>query len=110
MDSYLREKRRRRIRARLKGTAERPRASVWRGTRSISVQLVDDVRGHTLLSFRTAGGGEGKLKAAGVLGEEVGKKALEAGVKEVLFDRGGYAYHGRVKAVAEGMRKAGLRL
>lgn len=110
MDSYLREKRRRRIRARLKGTAGRPRASVWRGTRSISVQLVDDINGHTLLSFRRTGGKEGKLKAAGVLGEEVGKKALKVGIKEVLFDRGGYAYHGRVKAVAEGMRKAGLNL
>lgn len=110
MDSYLREKRRRRIRARLKGTSRRPRASVWRGTRSISVQLVDDRKGRTLLSFRRTGGRGGKVKAAGILGEEAGKKAREAGIKEVLFDRGGYVYHGRVKAVADGMRKAGLKL
>ncbi|MFH1354096.1 MAG: 50S ribosomal protein L18 [bacterium] len=105
-----RKQRQRRIRARLKGTAERPRASVFRGNSSVSVQLIDDVKGHTLLTVRGAGGKGGKIKKAGEVGKKAGKKAIEMGVKKVVFDRGGYAYHGRVKAVAEGIREAGIKL
>lgn len=110
MDRRLRQKRQRRIRLRIKGTAKQPRVSVWRGAGSISVQLIDDVKGHTLLAVRGEGGQGGKIKKAGEVGKEVGEKAIKMGVKGVVFDRGGYAYHGRVKAMAEGMREAGLEL
>lgn len=105
-----RKRRQRRIRARLVGTAERPRANVFRGANSISVQLIDDQKGHTMLVVREVGSKGGKIKKAGEVGKEVGKRAIAMGVKKVVFDRGGYAYHGRVKAVAESMRKAGLQL
>ena len=102
MDQTLRQKRQRRIRARIQGTKERPRAAVHRSLKYISVQLIDDVSQRTLLSAR------GALKDARTVGEKAAAAAKKAGVKAIAFDRGGYAYHGRVKALAEGMREGGL--
>lgn len=77
---------------------------------SISVQLIDDTRGRTLLAVCGSGGKNSKVDIASALGRDVGQQALAAGIQEVIFDRRGYRYHGRVKAVAEGMREAGLKL
>lgn len=104
MDHNLRSKRKRRIRARIQGTKERPRASVFRSLKYISVQLIDDSTQKTLVQAR------GVLKKAKAVGEELAKIAKKAGVQQVAFDRGGYRYHGRVKALAEGMREGGLTL
>lgn len=109
----LRDRRRRRIRKKIQGTIERPRLSVFRSNKHIYAQIIDDVKGHTLAQASTR---ELKLKASTKTAEaanEVGKalaaKAREAGVGEISFDRGGYLYHGRVKALAEGAREGGLR-
>jgi large subunit ribosomal protein L18 len=111
MKHDLRTKRRRRIRARVVGTAARPRASVFRSRTAISVQLIDDQQGKTLLAVRSAvGTDKNKTEAAGDVGRQVGEAAVSQGISEVVFDRGGYRYHGRVKAVAEGMRAAGVKL
>lgn len=110
MDRKLRQKRQRRIRACVRGTAECPRVSVFRGNSSIGVQLIDDEKGHTVLAVKAEGSKGGKVMTAENVGKQAGKKALEKGIKRVVFDRGGYTYHGRVKAVAEGMREAGLKL
>jgi large subunit ribosomal protein L18 len=99
-----RGKRRVRIRSKIKGTAERPRLSVFRSHKHIYAQLIDDVVGETL----AAASGEGNISAASKVGEELAEKALELGIKEVVFDRGGYKYHGRVKALAEAAREGGL--
>lgn len=110
-----RERRHRRVRVKVSGTAQRPRLSVFRSLRHISAQLVDDVRGHTLAaaSSREAGAqpAEAKLnpkQQAEQVGQALAKRALEGGLKQVVFDRSGYPYHGRVKALADGARKAGL--
>jgi large subunit ribosomal protein L18 len=110
-----RQRRQRRIRANISGTAERPRLNVFRSLNHVYVQVIDDAAGHTLVSASTMEEGllselEGKKKAekAEVVGRVVGERALEAGIRQVVFDRGGYPYHGRIKAVAEGARKAGL--
>jgi len=104
-------KRRRRVRAKVRGTAERPRISVFRSNRGISAQLIDDDNGRTLASvnwtendLRSLTGSALASKAGGVLAE----RAKAAGVETVVFDRGGYQYHGRVKAFADGAREAGL--
>ncbi len=104
-------KRRRRVRAKVRGTAERPRISVFRSNRGISAQLIDDDNGRTLASvnwtesdLRSLTGAAQATKAGGVLAE----RAKAAGVDTVVFDRGGYQYHGRVKAFADGAREAGL--
>ena len=102
-----------RIRKKVSGSVERPRMSVFRSNKQIYVQLVDDLKGHTIVS---ASSREEGISAAGVckidqakkVGDLAAKKALAAGVKKVVFDRGGYLYHGRVKAVAEGAREGGL--
>lgn len=98
-------RRHRRVRVRIKGTTERPRLCVFRSAKSIYVQLIDDSKGTTLLSTKSTA----KIDAASKLGENIAKKALEKGVKEVVFDRAGYAYEGQVKALAEGARKGGLK-
>jgi len=106
-------RRRRRVRAKLHGTAERPRISVFRSNRGIAAQLVDDDRGHTLASVRWTEGelrGLAPLDQARRAGALLAERAREAGVEVALFDRGGYRYHGRVKALAEGARDAGLRI
>ena len=105
-----------RIRKKLSGTKERPRLSIYRGTRSLNAQIIDDVAGKTIFSistldknFKGAGNKGGNVKGAVVLGELIAKKAQELGITVVVFDRGGYVYHGRIKAFAESARKAGLK-
>ena len=101
-----------RVRKKIKGTAERPRLSVYRSNKEIYGQLIDDIAGHTLASFSSRklkdSKGKTKKEVAAVVGEEIGKLAVEAGHKQIVFDRNGYLYHGRVREFAEGARKAGL--
>lgn len=109
-----RKKRHARVRAKLTGTAERPRLNVFRSNQHIYAQVIDDVKGVTLVSASTldkdlALNGTGNIEVATKVGELVAKRAVEKGVKEVVFDRGGYLYHGRVKALAEAAREAGLQ-
>ena len=105
-------KRRRRVRAKIVGTAERPRISVFRSNRGIQAQLIDDVQGHTLAAVNWV---EGDLKALARMeqakraGELLAERAKAAGIEECVFDRGGYRYHGKVKALADGAREGGLR-
>ena len=106
-------RRRRRVRAKVTGTPERPRISVFRSNRGMSAQLVDDVNGRTLAAVTWT---ESDLKSlprmdqARRVGEVLGERAKAAGVESAVFDRGGYQYHGRVKALAEGAREGGLTL
>ena len=110
-----REKRRRRVRKKVSGTASRPRLNVFRSLNHIYAQIVDDVKGITLanassLEPEVKGKLEscGNITAAQAVGEQIAKKALENGINTVVFDRAGYLYHGRVKALAEAARKGGL--
>jgi large subunit ribosomal protein L18 len=102
-----------RIRRVIKGTAERPRLSVFRSNKQISVQLIDDLAGVTIASA-SSGAKEfsslkdNKVNIAKEIGKAIATRATEKGIKTVVFDRGGYLYHGRVKALAEGAREAGL--
>jgi large subunit ribosomal protein L18 len=100
------------IRKRLFGTAERPRMTITKSNRRISVQVIDDSKGHTLVSASTLEKELKNIKAtvegAGKLGEIMGKRLLEKNIKTVVFDRNGYLYHGIVKALADGSRKAGI--
>ena len=99
-----------RIRGRISGTAERPRMTVFRSNKSIYVQLVDDLAGKTLASASSKGIKEGtKTEIAAQVGEAIAKKALELGIAAIVFDRNGYLFHGRVKSLAEGARKGGLK-
>lgn len=106
----LRTRRQRRTRARLHGTATRPRLSVWRGLRSTRAQLIDDDAGRTLWAgtTQTIAGPATKVEAARQLGAAAAKAALARGITRVVFDRGSYRYHGRVQAVADGARAGGL--
>ena len=111
MDTLARQARHRRIRRRLSGTAKRPRVSVHRSAKLISVQVVDDAASQTLLSAKSkVEPGKGKVASAEAVGQLVAKEAQAAGITEVVFDRSGYLYHGRVKAVAEGLRAGGLKV
>jgi large subunit ribosomal protein L18 len=104
-------KRRRRVRAKVRGTAERPRISVFRSNRGIEAQLVDDVAGHTLVSVRWTEPELRDLKKSEQstkAGELLAQRAKAAGIESAVFDRGGYQYHGRVKAFADGVREGGL--
>jgi large subunit ribosomal protein L18 len=106
-------RRRRRVRAKVRGTAERPRLSVFRSNRGIQAQLIDDVRGHTLaaVSWTEPDLKElGRMEQAKRAGELLAQRAKEAGVEVCVFDRGGYRYHGKVRALAEGAREAGLKV
>ncbi len=105
-----RERRKRRVRAKVSGTAERPRVSVFKSNRSIYVQLIDDEAGRTLvgLDLRHSINKPLTVVAANELGQELAKKALESNIKKVVFDRGRNIYHGRVKALADGARQNGL--
>ena len=106
-------KRRRRVRAKVSGTAERPRVSIFRSNRGIHAQLVDDVAGRTLASVVWTEAdlrGLKPMEQAGKAGELLAKRAKAAGVEAALFDRGGYRYHGKVKAFAEGVREGGLKV
>jgi large subunit ribosomal protein L18 len=100
------------IRKRVSGTAERPRMTVTRSNRRLSIQAIDDAKGHTVASVSTLEKDFRDVKAtvagAGQLGEAMGKRLLEKNIKSVVFDRNGYLYHGIVKAMADGARKAGV--
>jgi large subunit ribosomal protein L18 len=105
-------KRRRRVRAKIRGSAERPRISVFRSNRGVFAQLIDDDNGRTLVSVSWT---EPELRDSKPIeqakraGELLGQRATAAGIEEAVFDRGGYQYHGRVRALADGAREAGLR-
>ncbi len=110
-----RKRRHRRVRARISGTAERPRLNVFRSLGHIYAQVIDDVAGHTLVSastidrdLRSEVEDKSKVEAAKMVGTLVAERAQAAGIKTVVFDRGGFRYHGRVKALAEAAREAGL--
>jgi large subunit ribosomal protein L18 len=100
-----------RIRKVVTGTAERPRLSVYRSNKEIYAQLVDDINGVTLATYSThSGKAEGaKIDQANAVGKGIGEVAKSKGIEQVVFDRNGYLYHGRVKALAEGAREAGLK-
>ncbi len=105
---------RRRVRKKIRGTAERPRMSVFRSNKDIYVQLIDDDKGITLAAAssrdKDLAGKEGtKTEKAFMVGEKIAKVALEKGIDKVVFDRGTHIYHGRIKALAEGARKGGLK-
>jgi large subunit ribosomal protein L18 len=107
------KRRHRRVRKLVRGTAERPRLAVFRSNRHISAQVIDDVAGRTLAAASTVeaslrGGATGNKTAAGQVGRLVAERARAAGVSKVVFDRGGFLYHGRVAAVADAAREAGL--
>ncbi|HXK05554.1 MAG TPA: 50S ribosomal protein L18 [Verrucomicrobiae bacterium] len=101
-----------RIRAKLAGNPERPRLAVFRSVQHIYAQVIDDTRGQTLVSASSVDKGArtngGNLAAAKTIGKLVAERAKEKGIKRVVFDRGGYPYHGRVKALADAAREAGL--
>ena len=111
----LRIARHRRLRRRLKGTTERPRLSVFRSLRHISAQIIDDTQHHTLVSassldkdLRPDDNKLTKVELSWLVGASIAKKASEKGISQVVFDRGGYKYHGRVKTLAEAAREEGL--
>ena len=107
-------RRHRRVRGKISGTAERPRLDVFRSARHIYAQVIDDNAGVTLAAASTMDKGfedyGGNIEAAKKVGEAIAKKCLDKGITEVVYDRGGFVYHGRVKALAEGAREAGLKL
>ncbi|NLX61428.1 MAG: 50S ribosomal protein L18 [Tissierellia bacterium] len=112
----LRKKRHRRVRKKINGTPERPRLNIYKSNSHIYAQIINDVDGHTLVAASTLDKElKGKLsstsnkEAARLVGELIGKRALEKGIEKVVFDRSGYIYHGRVKELAEGAREAGLK-
>ena len=110
--NVARIKRHQRVRKNISGTAERPRLNVYRSLSHIYAQIIDDTKGITLVSASsmykdfTANGGN--IEGAKAVGNAIAKKALEKGIKAVVFDRGGYVYHGRVAALADGAREGGL--
>ena len=112
----IRQKKHRRMRHHLAGTSARPRLAVFRSNKHMYAQIIDDSVGHTLVAASTLQNElKGELEktndvaAAAALGTLIGKKAIDAGITEVVFDRGGYIYHGRVQAVADAAREAGLK-
>ena len=114
--SEIRRKKHYRLRNRFAGTAERPRLAVFRSNNHMYAQIIDDTVGKTLVSASTLQKdvkaqleNTDDVAAAAYLGTVIGKKAVEAGIEEVVFDRGGYIYHGKVKALADAAREAGLK-
>jgi large subunit ribosomal protein L18 len=111
-----RKRRHVRVRAKVSGTAQRPRLNVFRSSAHIYAQVIDDTAGHTLVAacdledeiLQRAGDGAAKTARAKTVGEVIAERAKAAGIDTVVFDRGGFLYHGRVKAVAEGAREGGL--
>ncbi len=111
-----RKRRHVRVRAKVNGTAQRPRLNVFRSSAHIYAQVIDDTSGHTLVAASNleaavrdrAGDGATKVARAKAVGQAVAERAKEAGIGAVVFDRGGFLYHGRVRAVADGAREAGL--
>jgi len=110
-----RSRRQRRVRKKVVGTTERPRLAVFRSNKHISVQLIDDSQSHTMAAASTlesgvtGGAGSGSAAAAAAVGQLIGERAKAAGVDTVVFDRGGNRYHGRVAALADAAREAGLK-
>jgi large subunit ribosomal protein L18 len=111
-----RRRRQRRVRAKIHGTAERPRLNIFRSNENIFAQLINDDLGHTIASASTIDkelaaqvDGKTKSEAAKIVGQVLGERAKQAGVDAVIFDRGGFQYHGRVAALADGARDAGLK-
>jgi len=110
-----RQQRKKRIRAKILGTSKRPRLSVFRSNREIYAQLIDDEKGRTLVSLSGSRISEKELakktkgEIAGLIGEKLAVLAKKAKITQVVFDRAGYKYHGRIKALAEGARKGGLK-
>ena len=106
-------KRHRRVRAKISGTAERPRLAVFRSSKNIYAQLIDDVAGNTLVAAasneKDFGIYGGNCEAAKKVGALIAERALAKGIENVVFDRGGYVYHGRVQALAEAARESGLK-
>lgn len=110
-----RQRRHRRVRAVIEGTSERPRVSVFKSNKHVFVQFIDDKTGKTVLSSKIVSSKKSKIKGiktekAAKIGEMLAEKAKAVGIEEVVFDRGGFKYHGRIKAVADGLRKGGLKL
>ena len=105
--------RHKRVRGKISGTAECPRLNVFRSTKNIYAQIIDDVKGVTLVAASSLdkefNGNGGNKEAAKKVGELIAKRAAEKGISEVVFDRGGYIFHGRVKELAEGAREGGLK-
>jgi large subunit ribosomal protein L18 len=108
-------KRKKRIRKHLVGTQERPRLNVFRSSKHIYAQIIDDEQGHTLVAasslekvVKEQPEFENKIAAAGFIGKLIGERAIKKGLKKVVFDRGGFLFHGRVKAVSDGARESGL--
>lgn len=110
--NLARLRRHRRVRGKIQGTAQRPRLDVFRSSKHIYAQIIDDVTGTTLVSASSVEkdfeGCGGNIEAATNVGKAIAAKALEKGIKEVVFDRGGFVYHGRIKALADGARQGGL--
>ena len=108
-----RERRHNRIRKKISGTNEKPRLSVFRSNKNIYAQIIDDNKGITIVATSSVSkdfsGSGSNREAAKKIGADIARKALDNGVKEVVFDRSGYIYHGRVKELAEGAREAGLK-
>ena len=104
-------KRHARVRASISGTAERPRLNVFRSNTNIYAQIIDDISGKTLVSMSSLGleSYGGNKTVAREVGKTIAQKAIDAGIDTVVFDRGGYLYHGRVKELAEGAREGGLQ-
>jgi large subunit ribosomal protein L18 len=115
--TVARLKRQARIRKKIKGTSERPRLSVFRSARHVYAQIVDDTAGATLVTastvektFREQPKAENKRSAATQIGKLIAQRALDKGIKKVVFDRNGFLYHGRIKALSDGAREGGLEL
>jgi large subunit ribosomal protein L18 len=110
--NQVRKKRHARVRTKITGTTERPRLNVFRSNKHLYAQLIDDSQGVTIVSASTMDkdfdGTAGNVEAAKSIGETIAKRAVEKNIKSVVFDRGGYLYHGRVKALAEAARENGL--
>jgi large subunit ribosomal protein L18 len=115
LKNLARKSRHARLRAKVNGTGHKPRLCVFRSLNHIYAQIIDDSKGHTLVSvstldkeIRNTVNGKNKTESAELIGNLVAKRALDKGIKSIVFDRGGYKYHGRIKALAEAARKAGL--
>jgi large subunit ribosomal protein L18 len=112
-----RKRRHVRVRAKVSGTAERPRLNVYRSSAHIYAQVIDDTAGRTIVAasdledqvVQQAGDGANKTARAAAVGQAIAQRAKDAGINDVVFDRGGFLYHGRVKAVADGAREGGLK-
>ncbi len=113
--NFLKKRRHKRVRKKVSGTPERPRLSVYRSLNQIYSQIIDDVNSHTIACASTLDkklkemkGHKGNIQSAKKVGELISSKAKEKGIKKVVFDRGGYKYHGRLKALADAARESGL--